>query len=360
METPPRNITINISSSTIAKTIVVIFLFILLFLVRDVVLIVLTAVVIASAIEPATKWLQKNKVNRLLAVIFVYAILLVVFLSIIYFFVPTILAELSNYLSNLPKYLNYAQAWLPVKDPGFIENSATIQQISSTSLSLGQSIDGVAHSLTNVSQGFIQTVQLVFGGVLSFILIMVLSFYLAVQENGVRDFLKIVTPIKHEKYVLDLWLRSQHKIGLWMQGQLLLGVTVGIMVFIVLTIAGIKHALLLALLAAIFEIIPVFGPILSAIPGILIAIGERGASFGLIIAALYLLIQQFENHLFYPLVVKKIVGISPIVVILALVVGAKLAGFLGILLSVPLSTTLMEYLRDVEKEKHNQSLLGTQ
>ncbi len=136
-----------------------------------------------------------------------------------------------------------------------------------------------------------------------------------------------------------------------MQGQLLLGVTVGVLVFLCLTIFGVSHAILLALLAAVFELIPVFGPILSAIPGVLMAIADKGAWFGLIIAVVYIIIQQFENHLFYPLVVRKIIGISPIVVIIALIIGGKLGGFLGILLSVPLATTLIEYMSDLQKDK---------
>jgi predicted PurR-regulated permease PerM len=189
----------------------------------------------------------------------------------------------------------------------------------------------------------------IFGGVLSFVLIIVLSFYLAVQEAGIENFLRIITPNRHETYVMSLWKRTQIKIGLYMQGQLLLGLIIGILVFLGLTILGIKQALLLACLAAVFELIPIFGPILSAIPAILIGATSGGLSMGLIIAGLYTIIQQFENHLIYPLVVKKIVGVSPIIVILALIVGFKLAGFLGILLSVPISTAIMEYLNDLQK-----------
>ncbi len=361
MEKGTRNVVINISTSTIAKAVIVLFLFVLLFQVRDVVLVALAAVVLASAIEPATRWFQRHHFRRLFAVIITYVLLGSAFFGLIFYFVPIMFSELANYLANLPKYLNIAQAWLPLDNPNFLEGSATIQHISNTSFSLSKAISDAGVALSSPTQSFIQTVQLIFGGLLSFILIVVLSFYLAVQENGIRDFLRIITPVKHEKYVIDLWTRSQNKIGLWMQGQLLLGVTVGVMVFLAMSVAGIKHALLLALIAAMLELIPVFGPILSAIPGVLMAVGEKGVTFGLIIAVVYIVIQQFENHLFYPLVVKKIVGISPIVVILALVVGGKLAGFLGVLLSVPLSTTLMEYLRDVEREKyHDKELLGTQ
>ena len=136
-----------------------------------------------------------------------------------------------------------------------------------------------------------------------------------------------------------------------MQGQLLLAVIVAVLVFLGLTMLGVENALLLAFLAGIFEIIPLFGPILSAIPAIFIAFLDGGLSLVLLVIGLYIIIQQFENHLLYPLVVKKVVGVPPIISILALVIGAKLAGFLGILLSVPLATALIELLSDLEKRK---------
>ena len=100
------------------------------------------------------------------------------------------------------------------------------------------------------------------------------------------------------------------------------------------------------------EFIPVFGPTIAAVPAVLLAFSDAGVGTALLLVGLYLIIQQFENQLFYPLVVKKIVGISPIVVILALVIGAKVAGILGAILAVPLSAALMEYLDDIEKSKN--------
>jgi predicted PurR-regulated permease PerM len=205
--------------------------------------------------------------------------------------------------------------------------------------------------IVGTGTGAFQTASFIFGGVLSFILIIVLSFYLAVQEGGVDDFLRIVTPIRHHGYIADLWHRSQRKIGFWLQGQILLGVVVGVLVYLVLLIVGIPHALVLALFAGLFEIIPVFGPIISSVPAILIAFSERGVGTGLLLMGLYIIIYQFESQLFYPLVVKKIVGISPIVVILALVIGAKLAGVLGALIAVPISAAIMEYIHDIDKSK---------
>ncbi|MEK9178013.1 MAG: AI-2E family transporter, partial [Patescibacteria group bacterium] len=156
---------------------------------------------------------------------------------------------------------------------------------------------------------------------------------------------------KHHEYIIDLWARSQRKIALWLQGQIILGIVIGVLVYLVLMIVGIPHALVLALFAAILEIIPVFGPIIASVPAILLAFTDRGLGTGLLLMGLYLIIYQFESQLFYPLVVKKVVGISPIVVILALVIGVKLAGVLGALIAVPLAAAFMEYIHDIEKYK---------
>ena len=135
------------------------------------------------------------------------------------------------------------------------------------------------------------------------------------------------------------------------------GVLVGVLAFLGLTILGIESALFLAVIMMVFEIIPVFGPILAAVPGVAIAFTEGirgvdpGLTAGLFVALFYFIIQQFESHLIYPLVVRKVIGIPPVLVIVALVVGAKMAGFLGILLSVPITAIIMEFLNDLAKER---------
>jgi predicted PurR-regulated permease PerM len=163
--------------------------------------------------------------------------------------------------------------------------------------------------------------------------------------------LQVVTPLRHQKYVLSLWKRSQIKIGLWMQGQLLLGLIVGVLTYLGLVILGVPYALFLAPLIALFELIPVFGPILAAIPAVIVAFGTGGVSLGFLTVGLYLIVQQFESHLIYPLVVRKVVGVPPLLVIIGLIVGAKVAGFLGIILSVPIAGALKEYIDDVNKAK---------
>ncbi len=340
-----KNINVTINLSTLIKAIFFIILIITLYYIKDVVLVVLAAVVIASAIEPATLWLINKKIKRLPAVIILY-ILAGIFLTLfIIFFLPLVFNDASTYLNSIPDTINLSDLWSP------IGHSSIFSSISDKSFSIKEFLEASRNTVVSAPGGSFKIATAIFGGALSFILIVVLSFYLAVQEDGVSNFLKVITPIKHHDYIVDLWKRSQKKIGYWMQGQLLLGIIVGVLVYPSLMIFGIRHALILASVAAVFEIIPVFGPILSAVPAVLIALIDHGFTYGLIVVGIYLVIQQFENHLLYPLVVRKIVGVSPIIVILALVIGAKLAGFLGAILAVPIASALMELVDDIEKNK---------
>ena len=382
MDKESKNLIVNINSGTIIKTIVIFAIVGFLYLVSDLVLVVLASVVIASAIEPLVKWFAKIRVARLPAVIITYAGLFSALIGFFYFFLPTLLNETLNFTNAFPRYFESTAVWNPLSkekadqsrdiarnvSQGLAESKEIAEKISaslemaslennvagnkiSKKAGLSDLITGFQNVLSHFSSGFVNTVSAIFGGVLSFVLIVVLSFYLAVQEDGVVNFLKVITPLKSEKYVISLWKRSQQKIGYWMQGQILLGVIVGVLIYLGLTILGVKNAILLSVFAAFFEIIPLFGPVIAAIPAVLLSFADGGLTAGLLVVGLYLIIQQFENHLIYPLVVKKVVGVSPILVILALVIGYKLAGFLGVLLSVPIAATITEYFRDVVEGK---------
>ncbi len=343
----PEGVTVNISVKTIIQGLLLIALAGLLYFLRDLVLIILTAVVLASAIEPAVAWFMKYRVPRILGVILVYTITLLILFGIVFFFIPPVLDEALNFVTSLPEVIDALQLSEPLESSTFFAKTETIAQ----SLSVLDVLSGARDTLSNFTGGFIATVSGVFGGVASFLLILVFSFYFAVQETGVDDFLRIVSPLKHQNYILGLWKRSQIKIGRWMQGQLLLAVIVGVLVYLGLSIFGVRYALLLAIIAAVFELIPVFGSVLSAIPGVAIAFADGGVTLGFIVVGLYLVIQQFESNLIYPLVVTKVVGVPPLLVILSLIIGVELAGFLGVILSVPVAAVIQEFVSDIERDR---------
>lgn len=337
---------ISLSVSTIIKFCLVLLGFYILYILKDLVLVVLMSVVVASAVEPMTKWFLRRKVPRLLGVITVYlTIAIILGFSVFYLLLP-LLSESSSVIKNLPSYFSGFDSGLD----STVSNQPIVSSLKN-SINLKEIGDTINAFIDSLNLGAFNTVVSVFGGFLSFILMIVLSFYLSVDENGVAKFLKIVTPLKHEKYILNLWQRAQYKIGLWMQGQLVLALIIGMLVFLGLTLLGVKNALLLAFLAAVFEIIPLFGPILASIPAIMLSFVSGGISLAFLVIGLYLIIHQFENNLIYPLVVKKVIGVSPIVSIVALVAGWELFGFLGLILSVPIATVLMEFLEDLERDK---------
>ncbi len=346
----PSSQIIKISSGTIIKAVIILLAFVALYYLRDIVLVLMLAVIIASAIEPGAIWLIRRNVPRVISVLFIYTSVAVVLVGVFYFLFLPLLNQSASFLSSLPGYLGELQLWNPLQDSKLISSGSAIEGFSKN-FSLAEIVQQIDTSVSNLSQGFFSAASRIFGGVLSFLLVIVLSFYLSVERNGVSKFLRIVTPAKHESYILDLWNRSQHKIGLWMQGQVVLAIIIAMLVFLGLTLLGIENALLLAVIAGLFEIIPLFGPILAAIPAITIALITNGLTSALLVIGLYIIIQQFENQLIYPLVVQKIVGVPPIVSIIALIVGGKLAGFVGLVISVPIATMLMEFLSDIERDK---------
>ena len=340
--------TISITTGTIIKTILLLAGAWLIYFLRDIVLVLVTAVVIASALEPIVRVVMRAKIPRLLAVVLIYLLLFCFLITVFYFFLPSVLEDLASFMAQIPVYLDTLD-----KAGVFEDYTKVLGFASPAGVSTADLLTGLKDNLqiTGVFGNAFTAAASVFGGILSFILIVVFSFYFTMIDRGVDDFLSVVTPLRYRPYVLDLWARSKKKIGLWMQGQLLLGVIMGVLVYLTLTILGVRHSLLLAILAAVFELIPVFGPTLAAVPAVLIGFVDSGMGTGIAIIALYVILPQFENHLIYPLVVTKVVGVPPLVVIVGLIIGAKVFGFLGIFLSVPVAATLQELVRDLTQRK---------
>ena len=337
-------IVVSISALSVLKAAFVIIGLVALYVLRDVVLVVIAAIVIASAIEPVTRWFKQYRVPRMVSVIIAYAVIAAVLFGTVYFILPSMVSDTASFIAQVPSYFNAVELSPVVENLSGATSTDVLTGLSRT-LNAQDIVTGF-RSFLEIPGSVFGVVSSVFGGFFSFILIIILSFYFAVQEKGIENFLRIVTPHTHQAYAIDLWERSQKKIGQWMQGQLLLMLIVGVLVFLCLTILGVKHALLFALFAALFELIPLFGPIISSIPAILVAFGDGGVKLALLVAGLYIIIQQFENHLIYPLVVNKVVGVPAMVVILALIIGAQLGGFLGALLAVPLAAAFMELIHD--------------
>lgn len=343
-----KELRVSITSGTITAALLIIAGAYILWILRDLALLVITAIVLASAIEPGIMFFVQRRIPRFIAVLLVYVLIFGSLLTLLFFFLPLIIADAANFLSAMPRYLDTINASTQFSTitnaTNFIGGEQGIQSLAQTLLSF-QSISTASYG------GVLQLLIAFFGGIFSFGLVIVLSFYFALQETGVDDFLRLVMPVAYEEYSVDLWKRTQKKIGLWMQGQVLLSVIVGVLVYLGLLIIGVPYALLLAVFTALIEIIPIFGSLLSGLVAVMIGYSDGGVAIAAIVAGLYIVVNQFESNLIYPLIVKKIVGVPPLLVVVALIAGYTLAGFLGAVLSVPVAAVVMEFISDFDKRK---------
>jgi len=329
---------INISTTTILRTILIIIGIILLYFIRDILLMIFTALVLAAALDRPIDKLQKHKVSRTLSTIFIYLILFFILVLALYLILPPLALEIKGLALNYPVYLENLIKWS--QKPALIN--------------LGELLKNLSDHLARSSQALFGTIINIFGGFISFLTIFFVALFLNIQEKGVKKFIYYLTPDEHRVYVLTLFDRIQQKISSWLWSRILIAFIVGGLVFLGLYLLGIKYALTLGVLAGLLNFIPYLGSIIAAIPAILLALIES-PFLALAVVALYLFINSvIETFFLSPLLMGKITGLNPVLLILVVLIGAKLAGILGIILAVPtaviISVLIEEYIRNKKKQ----------
>ena len=344
------NITsISITTGTMVRAILVLLCVFLLWFLRDLVLVVLTAIVIASFVESSIVHFEKIGISRIFGVVILYAVSLSVLVLMFYLFAPLLITEIYNFSTFISAYvpgvsfLNYFnnEAFSGAKD---IVNTLSRHFSLDTLLSVSKAF------ISNLSGGFFQIISVAFGGIFNFILIILISFYLSIQEKGIENLLKIIIPVKYDDYAVDLWSRSSRKIALWVKGQMLVAFVVAVLIYLILSLLGIEYALLLALIAGVMEMVP-YGILVALIPTFAFSYFSNGFGSAFIVTAAYIIVHQFEVFLFAPIIIKKVVGLSPIVIILSVLIGFELGGVWGAIIAIPMAVIVMEFLGDIEKNK---------
>lgn len=341
---------ISISTGTMVRAVLVLVGLFLIWFLRELVLVVLTSIVIASFMESSVPHFKKIGIGRIPGIVFVYIVSIVSLTGIFYLFAPLLITEVYNfsvlmadYIPNV-SFLNYFQneAFSGAKDiVGSLSGNLSLTSLFSVSKAF----------ILNLSGGFIQTLTVAFGSIFNVLLIIVISFYLSAQEKGIENFLRVILPPKYENYVVDLWQRSSIKIGLWVKGQLVLGLIDAVLIYLVLSLIGVEYALLFAIVAGIMGLIP-YGTLIALVPVVAVSYLSAGWGDAFMVAGAYLIIHEFEVFLFAPLLIKSIVGLSPIVIILSILIGFELGGIWGAILCIPIAVVIMEFLSDIEKDKN--------
>lgn len=325
--------TIEISTSTILKVLAVILGLVVAYLIRNILVMLFLSIIIAAAVDSPIDWLVKHKIRRGIAVAIVYILLIALFGFLIYLIVPPLAGQIVNLASNLPDYILGIQDKLQWFGGKFSQ-----QSLQDLLMKLGGQLSASAGNI------FVATIN-VFGGIFSALIVLIISIYLAAREQGIKKFvLSLVSP-KNEVYAASLVDRMLSKLGSWLRGQIVLMAIIGVMVFVGLKLLKIKFALTLALLAGLFEIVPIIGPILSAVPGVFFALLQ---SFGLaiLVAVFYYVVQELEKYLIVPFVMKKAVGLNPISVMVAVLIGFELEGIIGAVIAIPVAAIISIIFHD--------------
>jgi predicted PurR-regulated permease PerM len=321
----------EISHRTIIFTILFLLLLKFLWIIRDLIFSLFIAFIIVSALKPPVEALERKKVPKVVAALLVYLIFLFFIFNIFVLIVPPLIGELTHLLKNLPAI---AETALPVLPPFF-------------------TLDWLTQYLPNLTNQLVGLVRGVFSNALFVVSTLFFGFYLLAGEDIIKKTVENFFEEGQARQIVVIFERAQKRMKDWFWGEVILMSVVGLLTFIGLNLIGMKYVLALAVLAGLLEVVPNLGPVIATVPAFLIGVSQSHF-LGFATIALYFVVQQLENHLIVPLVMKKVVGLSPIVTLVALIVGGKLAGIMGVLLAVPTTLFLEAVLIEVIKAKKNQ------
>jgi predicted PurR-regulated permease PerM len=330
--------TINISTGIVFRTILILIGLWFLYFIRDIVALLFISIILVAAMDPIIYRLHRMKVPRSIGVFIVYFCLLALVGMAGSFLFPPLVSQVKEFTQKLPEIvLNLDNSFRGINT--FFQPQHIAVSTQSLLADMGKYLAGSSSDIFSATVG-------VFSGFVAAAIVLVMTFYMAVKEDGIKNFIVSITPEKHKHYAGSLVLRIQRKISRWVLGQLSLMLIVFAMDFVGLLILGIPYALILSVFAGIMEIIPYVGPIVSVIPAVIVGLTVSPFS-GMMVLILFVLVQQFEGHIIIPQVMKKAVGLHPIAVILALLIGLKLGGVLGALLSIPIATAISVFVGDI-------------
>ena len=322
----------TISSGIILRIVVIALALWFLFVIRDVIWLFLIAIIITAALDPIINGAQKIfKFPRTFSVGFVYVIFFTTFALLVAFIVPFLSEQFDELGRDLPQFvMQYAPSNINIP-----------QDISFGDI--GQKFLGLLNNPFSTTVGL-------FSAIISITAVISMSFYMSLQEDGLKKALLIITPEQYTKYTASLIDRIQDNFGRWMAGQVITMIFVGILYYIALRTLGVSYALVLALIGGLLEIIPYFGPIIASVPAILFGF-MVDPMVGLAVAVSYFVINLIENHLLVPKIMNKAIGLNPVLVILALLIGGKVAGVIGIFLAVPIAGAIGLFIKDVVEKR---------
>jgi predicted PurR-regulated permease PerM len=334
---------LDISWGTIAKVFIAAFFIYIIYLTKDIALWFFFALAISVLLTPAINFLKKFWIPKIIAVLFVYFSIFGVLGILIYLTAPIFISELKQLSQYFPGY--------------FKEVSPILQQMGiDTTQTFSSLTQFLVKGLEQSSKGIISAVTAFFGGLYSTAFILTISFFLSLEDNAPEKILKLIAPKRYEEGIANLFNTAQNKVSGWFGARILSCAFVGVASFVVFYIFGVKYALILALISGVLNFIPYIGPWITTILLIVfIAVSSGSWLTVLYILIAVALIQEVDNKLLTPLLMKKMMDLPPVLVLVSLLVGAKLFGFLGTIFAVPVFGIIYEFSKEFFEKRKEES-----
>ncbi|MDP2631856.1 MAG: AI-2E family transporter [Candidatus Uhrbacteria bacterium] len=330
--------TVSITSGTILKFLGLLISIAVLYYLWDIVAILLVSLLFAALIDPFADWLHKRKLPRGLAVLVVYFVAFVLAVGALILIVPSMIDQLGQLLTDYAPYIDQISG-----------NYISVDQLLTGDL-FSQDFNTIfttihASGLADALPQLVDFTFSAFDGVLTALLIAILVFYMVVEEPAMSRGIEGITPPKYRHYIADMAPQVRNKIGAWLRARLLMMFIIFLITYAALAILQVPYALVLAFIAGLFELIPFVGPIFAAIPAIIIA---WSVSFvqALMVLVFYFIVQQFEGDILTPKIMQKVGGLNPIVSVVALLVGLKVAGIIGAVLAIPFAMVIGVFINE--------------
>lgn len=349
MRTVSLTRTISVSTGTILRTIGILGALAVLWMIGDILLSCFVAVLLAGMMYPAAEWAAERKIPKLVTVLLIYFLLFGVIGAVITLLVPAV--------SDQSKAFFAAYGDQGGIIPHLSESVRAFAQRHGVTVNLTTSLSSFLTGMQAQAQGIFGnifgTVSNIFVGIAGFILVLVLALYMVIEDQAIGETFRHWVPREYQAFSIRLSQLLMQKLGGWMRGQLLLCLIIGALYLIAFIALGVPYPLLLAGLGGIFEFIPYIGPMLSAVPAVLLAVTVSPTCAILTLIAITI-IQQLENNFIVPKVMEKTVGLNPIVSIVAFMIGAKLFGVVGAIFAIPVATAVHLILTEGRAWRKNQ------
>ncbi len=301
---------------------------------QGMVLLLLTAIILSTAVRPGVTWLEKRGIRKPIGILLIFSIVGLLLGLLIWATVP-VLVEQSAALSH-----SLAEGYQLLLQS--LQNSSNIlirRFLNLLPTDLAGFMPGDGSGLTGlrmpVTADEAQRGKVLIG-LAQAVAVIILTFYWTLEGEYVKNAIFLMIPIKKREDVRQVILKIETTVGGYLLGQGVLCLIIGVMAFVAYLIIGLPHALLLAIFAGLLEAVPTVGPILGAVPAVIIGLSISPTTALWVILAT-VIIQQLENGLLVPRVMNRVIGIRPLVSLLALLAFGSLYGILGALIALPLA-----------------------